>query len=205
MRLILIRHGETASNVERLLDTAVPGAPLNATGEQQAESLVQTLAAEPIQAVHSSTIRRAVQTATPLARARELQVQQWPGLGEIAAGEEEMQPIPTARYVHTVNRWITGDDTAHVPGGDTRHSFLTRYDDALAGIAAAGHECVAVVSHGAAIRCWTGLRARNVTPEQATRTRLDNTTYLTFDGDPRTGWTLTSWGESGPDGVAPPQ
>ena len=40
MRLILIRHGETQSNVDRLLDTAHPGAPLTATGLQQAHAVM---------------------------------------------------------------------------------------------------------------------------------------------------------------------
>jgi len=43
MRLILIRHGQTVSNVGGLLDTAHPGADLTPLGRQQAGSLVTTL------------------------------------------------------------------------------------------------------------------------------------------------------------------
>lgn len=35
MRLILIRHGQTPSNVEHFLDTAVPGPGLTELGSQQ--------------------------------------------------------------------------------------------------------------------------------------------------------------------------
>ena len=54
MRLLLIRHGRTASNVTRLLDTAPPGAPLDDVGLDQARALADTLADEPIEAVYAS-------------------------------------------------------------------------------------------------------------------------------------------------------
>ncbi|POC80683.1 histidine phosphatase family protein, partial [Vibrio vulnificus] len=43
MRLILIRHGQTESNVHRLLDTAMPGPGLTELGQQQAAGLVSAL------------------------------------------------------------------------------------------------------------------------------------------------------------------
>lgn len=45
MRLLLVRHGETPSNVDRLLDTAVPGPGLTRLGERQAAALPEALAA----------------------------------------------------------------------------------------------------------------------------------------------------------------
>ena len=65
MRLILIRHGQTQSNVDHLLDTGHPGAPLTAEGRRQAATLVDRLAAEPIEAIYSSDLTRARQTAEP--------------------------------------------------------------------------------------------------------------------------------------------
>ena len=44
MRLLLIRHGQTEANVNRQLDTAHPGLPLNERGLSQAEALVASLA-----------------------------------------------------------------------------------------------------------------------------------------------------------------
>lgn len=37
--LILLRHGQTTSNVDRKLDTLVPGAPLTQLGEEQAVAM----------------------------------------------------------------------------------------------------------------------------------------------------------------------
>lgn len=205
MRLVLIRHGQTESNVRHLLDTAHPGAPLDDIGREQAENLVHSLAAEQIHAVFSSTITRAVQTATPLARALGVDVQQLPGLMEIQAGEEEMAPIEGSHYLTMVGNWLLGDRTATMTGADTCDSFFSRYDDAIGQIASAGHACVAVVSHGAAIRTWAGRRVGNISPSAAAHTRLDNTTFLVLEGDPETGWMLESWGEAGPERLTDPQ
>ena len=70
MRLLLLRHGQTESNVIGALDTAVPGAPLTAIGERQASAVPGAL--EPVDAVFVSTLIRTQQTALPLERARGL-------------------------------------------------------------------------------------------------------------------------------------
>ncbi|MDZ4358558.1 MAG: histidine phosphatase family protein, partial [Variovorax sp.] len=61
-RLIAVRHGETAWNV----DTRIQGhldIGLNATGLWQAQRAGQALADEPIAAVYASDLSRAWQTA----------------------------------------------------------------------------------------------------------------------------------------------
>lgn len=60
--IILIRHGETAWNAERRLQGHID-IPLNAQGELQALALGQALKAENIEAVISSDLLRARQTA----------------------------------------------------------------------------------------------------------------------------------------------
>jgi len=51
VRLLLIRHGQTSSNVRRLLDTAVPGADLTDEGLAQAGRLVGELEQQPLDAI----------------------------------------------------------------------------------------------------------------------------------------------------------
>ena len=55
MRLILIRHGQTSSNVADLLDTGEPGADLTELGREQAAVLPQSLAGEEVDAVYAQT------------------------------------------------------------------------------------------------------------------------------------------------------
>ena len=153
MRLILIRHGETQSNVDRLLDTAHPGAPLTARGMQQAHDLAEAVAHEDIDALFVSTLTRAQQTAVPLAERRGLEPTVIDGIQEIAAGVEEMSPDWRA-YVGMLESWSPENMDAKLEDGESAREFIGRFDDAISAIEAAGHQRVAVVSHGAALRVW---------------------------------------------------
>ena len=66
-RLILVRHGQTRSNVHGLLDTAAPGAGLTELGRQQAAALVDVLAGERIDRIVASPLLRTQQSAQPIA------------------------------------------------------------------------------------------------------------------------------------------
>lgn len=188
MRLYLIRHGETDSNIGRLLDTAHPGAPLNQTGWAQAEALAQLLADEPIEAVYASDLTRAVETATPLAQQLELPIVQLPELREIPAGVLEM--ADWAPYIDALNRWLD-EPEFRIEGGESATEFTARYDAAIAQIAEAGHEVAALVSHGAALRVWIPFRAENLSVP-STR-HLDNTDYVVLEGSPEAGWVALTW------------
>ena len=74
MRLMLIRHGQTPSNVLGLLDTNPPGPGLTDLGIRQAAALPATLAGCRIDAIYASNQPRAQLTAQPLAAARGLPV-----------------------------------------------------------------------------------------------------------------------------------
>lgn len=67
MRLILIRHGETACNVADIWH-GWDDCELTAVGIAQAESLAARLAAENIACVHCSDSKRAIQTAQAVAK-----------------------------------------------------------------------------------------------------------------------------------------
>lgn len=91
MRLILIRHGQTPSNVADLLDTAEPGADLTDVGRRQAAAVPRSLVDERIDVVYASTLVRTQQTAEPLLAERDVEFRVHPGLREISAGEFEMR------------------------------------------------------------------------------------------------------------------
>src|SRR5512144_516062 len=87
-RIVAIRHGETAWNV----DTRIQGQldiPLNDTGRWQAERLGRAVADEPITAVYSSDLQRALETAQAVARACERDIVTDTGLRERHFGEFE--------------------------------------------------------------------------------------------------------------------
>ncbi|MFE2261431.1 histidine phosphatase family protein [Streptomyces griseosporeus] len=216
MRLLLVRHGETPSNVGHLLDTAVPGPGLTALGEQQAAALPAALAGEDIGAVFASPLARARLTAAPLAAARGLEVLVRDGIREVSAGDLEMLPGDSegARlYMTTVFAWADGETGLRIPGGESGEEALARYDAVVAEAAALGAGTVALVSHGAAIRMWTAARAANVDVPFAAAHPLRNTGVVALEGSPAAGWTALTWageavtpaGAPGPTGRAVPE
>lgn len=192
MRLILIRHGETQSNVERALDTAHPGAPLNDRGMEQAEALVEALAHEEIDVIYTSTLTRAQQTAEPLARARGLKSVVVDGVQEIAAGVEEMKTDWTG-YVEILGSWHPENMDVGLEGGETAREFLARFSNAVAAMEEAGHERVALVSHGAALRVWALWQDQNIGFENAVPLR--NTQWIVLNGSSAEGWSIERWGD----------
>ena len=195
MRLHLVRHGQTGSNLLRALDTAAPGAPLTAEGERQARAVGAVLAAEPLDAVYASHLVRARATAAEVARPHGLEVRVREGLREVLAGDLEMRTDQPSveRYLRTMMAWAAGDLDAAMPGGETGHAALRRFDEVVAEIAASGAAVAAAVSHGAMIRLWAITRAANLDVRAPVVQVLDNTGVVTLETDGAGGWVATRW------------
>lgn len=207
MDLLLIRHAQTHSNVIRALDTALPGADLTELGERQVADLAGHLVDEAIDAVWCSPALRARRTALGLAEPRGLEPEVHPGLVEISAGDWEMSSddAHADAYRDGVVAGLQGRPGPIVPGGESAAQAIARFDGAVDRIRAAGHRRVAVVSHGAMLRAWCGLRVTNVPVDLVRDRPLGNTglVRLHAHGD---GWVATEWdtevvepgGEAGP-------
>ncbi|WP_367133644.1 histidine phosphatase family protein [Saccharothrix sp. HUAS TT1] len=196
MRLILVRHGETASNLKMALDSLPPGPPLTEAGVAQAAALAEALADEPVTAVYASTAVRAQQTAAPVAAAHGLDVRVVEGVQEIFCGDLEGRHDREAFeiFIATVKQWAEGDLDVPLPGGESGRQVLDRYLAAVAEVTA-GHvdgDTVVLVSHGASLRLAALALARNVGPALAEAGLLPNTgrvvLHRTADG-----WRCTSW------------
>src|SRR5689334_1735799 len=87
MELILVRHGLPV----RREDTDDP--PLSAEGAAQAERVARWLARERIDAVYSSAMVRAQQTAQPFAAAADLPIRTHPGIHEFDRGSGQYIPM----------------------------------------------------------------------------------------------------------------
>ena len=140
MRLLLIRHAETGSNVAGLLDTTVPGPGLTPLGEQQSRELVSSLSGESIEAIYASSHLRTSLTAQPLATALTMPIHIHNGLREVSAGQLEMRGDLRSIdiYVTALRSWCDGDLESRIPGGENGHEFLERYDTAIEEVASAG-------------------------------------------------------------------
>jgi broad specificity phosphatase PhoE len=195
MRLLLLRHGQTSSNVIGALDTAVPGASLTSLGRAQADAVPAGLSEERVDAVYVSTLTRTQQTAAPLAESRGLPATVLDGIEEIGAGSLEMlsDRRSQGQYVATIFSWAKGDLTTRMPGGESGIDFFRRYDAAIEGIVAKGGAGVVVVSHGAAIRTWVAARCENTDGAFAGTHQLDNTGLAILESQRGRGWRMIEW------------
>jgi phosphoserine phosphatase len=141
--LLLARHGETDWNRDgRYQGWADP--PLNDTGRTQAEALAGQLAGTPLDAVYSSDLRRAHETAEILAAPHGLQVVLDAGLREIDVGA--WSGLTRLEIEH---RFPAGER----PGGETREQHAERVLAAVERIARLHPGgSILVVSHGGTLR-----------------------------------------------------
>lgn len=157
--VLLIRHGETAWNAVKRLQGHLD-VPLNAKGEQQAAALGRALRDEPLDAVFSSDLQRALHTAQALAAPRGMEVQVDPGLRERCYGAFEgmMYADIGQRYPEAYAAWQARDIDARFPQGvhvaETLREFSQRVIHTMARILEQGcYRKVALVTHGGVLEC----------------------------------------------------
>ncbi|KAA2257104.1 histidine phosphatase family protein [Solihabitans fulvus] len=198
LRLVLARHGETASNLKMALDSLPPGPPLTTLGAKQADELADALATAPVVAVYASTALRAQQTAAPVAARHGLDVEIVDGVQEVFVGDLEGRDDRKAleRFFRIYSAWAGGELDAPMPGGETGQEVLDRYLGVISDVTAQHEEgTIVVVSHGAAVRLAALALCTNVAPTLAESGVLPNTGRVVLEADPTasTGWTCLEW------------
>ena len=149
-RIIAIRHGETAWNV----DTRIQGqldVPLNARGRWQADQLAKALADERITAIYASDLARAWETAGHLSRLQQVDVTPEIGLRERGFGEFEGKTFLEieAALPEQALRWRSRDPLFAPPSGESLVALRERVLEAAARLAARHPgELIALVGHG---------------------------------------------------------
>ena len=141
-RIIAIRHGETAWNV----DTRIQGhldIPLNDTGLWQARQVARALAGEPLSAIYASDLQRAHTTARAIAEATGAPLVPEPALRERSFGELEGRTFAEieAELPEQARRWRQRDPHFAPEGGETLVQLRER-------IAATTHRLAALHTGG---------------------------------------------------------
>lgn len=85
--LLLIRHGENNYVKTSRLPGRIPGVHLNERGQKQAEALAEALKDVPLKAIYSSPLERAMETAKPIAKVRNLRINPVPDLMDTDVGK----------------------------------------------------------------------------------------------------------------------
>ncbi|ALE74016.1 phosphoglycerate mutase [Pseudonocardia sp. EC080610-09] len=152
MQLVLVRHA-LPERVEHADGShADPG--LTADGHAQAERLVRALAGERVDALHTSTMRRAVQTAAPLATERGLEPVTHADLREYDAERSEYVPIGQMAQADPAawERMRAGYLPEHVDAA----AFTERVHRCVEGIVAAhpGRSTAVVVAHAGVLNAY---------------------------------------------------
>mgnify|MGYP001339394263 CR=1 FL=1 len=127
MRIFLIRHGQTAWNVERRAQ-GHSDIPLDQTGEAQARRLANAFHERHLERVYTSDLQRSYRTAEPLAKITNAELISTPDLRERSFGEWEGKPYEAIRAgvlasAHPSHEFVP-------PGGESMvivHARLTKW------------------------------------------------------------------------------
>jgi alpha-ribazole phosphatase len=146
----LARHGEVLHAAEGRFFGHTDVA-LSPVGRAQAAALGERLAGEPIEAVYASDLRRARESAAPLASARGTEVVALPPLREMAMGRWEGLTFAEiqAREPELCARWLADPFAMPFPEGEGVVDLRARAVPALRGVVErhSGRR-IAVVAHG---------------------------------------------------------
>jgi broad specificity phosphatase PhoE len=152
--IYLIRHGETASNVEgRFRGRA--DIPLSENGFRQAEALGLAFRDIELSAIYSSPLIRAMQTAEAVAKGRKTPIIEHESFLNIDLGDWTGKPRAEieAKYPELWQKWRTVPEDMVIPGGEGVMDVMRRSLDGLNALAAKHMgEKIAVVSHRAVLK-----------------------------------------------------
>ena len=154
--LLLARHGETDWNRARRWQGHADR-PLTARGRAQAAELAERLADIALDAVYSSDLRRARETAEAVARVQGVAVVQLAELREVNVGSWEglTRDEAEARFPNGFRRWLAGGNAWE--DGEIYREMSTRVLGAVDRIASeAEGGRVLIVSHAGPIRAIHG-------------------------------------------------
>ncbi len=159
-RVYLVRHGQTTANAQQVIQGPRIDASLSELGERQPTSLADALAKDPLQAVYTSPLTRARQTAQAVVRRHtgngeagaSLAVQVVPELYEVDYGRFIGQGYDAIRAEmdQVLDAWRMGFVDQPFPGGESALLAQHRIRPFAARLleqAQDGRE-VAVVAHG---------------------------------------------------------
>lgn len=152
-RLYLVRHGQSAGNAEGRFGGHGP-TPLSSLGEEQARITAKLLAKEGIQAIYSSDLSRAVQTAQPLADLLDLPIVSTPAFRERHVGVLEGLTFDESRVAHPQDYYaLVNRNIQHViTKGESYRHLLRRVTGELRNILRTHQgEKVVIFSHTGAI------------------------------------------------------
>jgi probable phosphoglycerate mutase len=183
--ILLVRHGETASNAARVVQT--PDIPLSPHGRLQAERIAARIAAFSVSRILTSDLLRALETAQRIQAATGGELVLEPLLQERNFGDVRGTPYSELGFD------LFGPDYAP-PAGESWEAFHERVDAAWARVcevAAATPGNLAIVTHG--LVCYSlALRHLELPGGGQADLRMPNTGLCLIESSPP--FRVSAWG-----------
>lgn len=202
MRIVFVRHGETAHNTAMVITSGIPGGFLTDQGVQQVRDRAALLADFNAVAVWSSPLNRARQSAEIIAETLALPLVEDDGFRECDVGDLEGlgDDDAFARFNESLDRWYLEADLDFPlgPNGETAAAAIDRARSAVARVVDAhdSDDTVVVVSHQTFLQVAMTFLSSNLKPAFGHRRWISNAgvsvmhfdesvvTCLAWDGQP---------------------
>ena len=152
----LVRHAEAQGNIERLFQGWTDGL-LSEKGHRQAELLGDRLNLEEIDGIYVSALKRTQETASYIAKLKNLNMNIRDDLCEINGGEWENVPFDLlpSKWPKEYEAWNFKPDIHQMPGGESMKDVFDRIRTAILSIIEENKgKSICIVSHGTAIRTF---------------------------------------------------
>ncbi len=153
MDIILARHGETEWNVGEVFRGRAD-IDLNETGRKQDGLLGEYLTDTKIEAIYSSPLKRALNTAGSIAQRHSLGAKIAPGLNDLDFGEWEGLSVGEVRggYPDLFALWANHPEEVRLPGGETLNDVSRRAVEVVNEAVATYAGVVVLVTHRVVIK-----------------------------------------------------
>jgi broad specificity phosphatase PhoE len=152
-KLILARHGETAWNVEKVFRGRAD-VNLDEVGIKQAQLLGKYLSNWELEAIYSSPIKRALDTANIVARYQGVAVRIAEGLIDFDYGEWQSLPEQEVKrlYPAVFNEWHKSPHKVRMPGGESLEDVRRRAVEVVKDILSRHRNNLLLVSHRVVVK-----------------------------------------------------
>jgi len=146
--IIIARHGQTEWNVGEVFRGRAD-IELDETGAKQAGLLAEYLSNRQIDAIYSSPLKRALQTAEAIARHHNLAVKVTPGLIDFNFGRWQGLPHREVKeeYKELYTEWTRNPQQVRMPDGESLDEVTERASRVVAEVTARYKGTVVLVAH----------------------------------------------------------
>ncbi len=186
-RLILIRHGQSLANAQKIF-AGHSDFDLSELGHTQAALVADHLAAAgPIDAIYASDLLRAYHTALPVSLRLGLPIVKDPLLREIYAGEWEGKYVPDIEGAYAEDFGVWRRDYAHArpTGGESVSEVYARIVPHICKLAEAHDgQTLLLATHATVVRSFEAF-AHGFSSEETGRVNFASNaslSYYTYDG-----------------------